>query len=242
MNLQTPDLTPKGSSDESELSIVFIREMNSLMPVHDDVRLLLRSLGLAKAAVEDAIRLYTGHNRKSWDLIVDAAMEVLWDSNWQRAEEILGNRMPNADEYSYEVRLLLKTVFDGLYDLATNRFVFPSVEQLLEWRKSLEGFINRIAAVKTERKAFDDTTQPTMRTLADQANIGDDTFRRVRKAAGIVLNLKGSKASQRRYTPLEVDRLIEAALTGNYRNRMEMAQNWASWGSKKAATKPQPRK
>jgi hypothetical protein len=88
--------------------------------------------------------------------------------------------------------------------------------------------------------AADDATptDPTMHDLAIEAGISDDTFRRVREAAGIEVKLKGAAARNRRYNPSEVDRLIAAALAGNFIERTKMAERWARWGSKKAASKP----
>lgn len=72
---------------------------------------------------------------------------------------------------------------------------------------------------------------PTMRDLADEAGIGDDTFRRVREAAGIKVKATGAKSRHRRYSPAEVDRLILAALAGTFLERRAMAEKWAKWGS-----------
>lgn len=76
------------------------------------------------------------------------------------------------------------------------------------------------------------STAPTMRDLASEAGISDDTFRRIRDAAGITVQLKGAAARNRRYDPGEVDRLIAAALAGNFIERTAIAQKWARWGSK----------
>lgn len=85
-------------------------------------------------------------------------------------------------------------------------------------------------------------TDPTMRDLASEAGISDDTFRRVRDAAGIEVKLKGAAARNKRYNPSEVDRLIAAALAGNFIERTAMAKKWARWGSKNAASTPHPSK
>jgi hypothetical protein len=85
-------------------------------------------------------------------------------------------------------------------------------------------------------------TWPTMRDLASAAGISDDTFRRVRNAAGIEVKLKGARARDRRYVPNEVDRLIGAARDGNFIERTGMIEKWAQWGSKKAASRPHGRK
>jgi len=95
-------------------------------------------------------------------------------------------------------------------------------------------------AVLAAGGAADDATptDPTMRDLASEAGISDDTFRRVRDAAGIEVKLRGAAARNRRYNPSEVDRLIAAALAGNFIERTAMAEKWARWGGKKAASKP----
>lgn len=76
-----------------------------------------------------------------------------------------------------------------------------------------------------------DRPAPTMRDLASEVGISDDTFRRVRVAAGIKVTLKGAKARNRRYSPAEVDWLILAARNGTYLERAAMAEKWARWGS-----------
>lgn len=73
---------------------------------------------------------------------------------------------------------------------------------------------------------------PTMRDLADEAGVSDDTFRRVRKAAGIIVRLRGAKARNRRYSRQEVDRLRGAARAGAFIERISMYEKWAKWGSK----------
>lgn len=84
-------------------------------------------------------------------------------------------------------------------------------------------------------------TAPTIRDLATAAGVGDDTLRRVRTAAGIVVKLKGAAARNRRYSPSEVDSLITAALNGPFMERAGMAEKWAKWSSQKAASKPHAR-
>lgn len=73
---------------------------------------------------------------------------------------------------------------------------------------------------------------PTASDLATAVGISDDTFRRVRKAAGIEVTEKGSAARNRRYPPEEVDRLIRAALGGDFQERRRMADQWAKWSSR----------
>lgn len=82
---------------------------------------------------------------------------------------------------------------------------------------------------------------PTMRDLIDAIDpvISDDTFRRIRDAAGIEVKLKGAAARNRRYTPSEVDGLIVTVLAGSYIERTAAAEAWARWGTQKAASKPQ---
>lgn len=92
--------------------------------------------------------------------------------------------------------------------------------------------------------ADDDTyfAEPTMRDLASEAGISDDTFRRVRRAAQIQVMLKGAAARNRRYHPREVDALIGTALAGNFIERTAMADKWKEWSSNNAAGKPHARK
>lgn len=84
--------------------------------------------------------------------------------------------------------------------------------------------------------------RPTGEDLAVEAEISDDTFRRVRTAAGIVVKLKGSAARARRYTKREVDAMISAALGGTFKDRRKIAEKWKRWSSIQAASKPHPGK
>ncbi|MFN7439656.1 MAG: hypothetical protein ACK5TV_05650 [Phycisphaerales bacterium] len=89
--------------------------------------------------------------------------------------------------------------------------------------------------------AVDNTTPtyPTTGDLAAVAGVSNDTFRRVRNAAGIEVKERGAAARRRRYVPSEVDGLIAAALAGNFIERAAMAEKWARWGSNQTADKPQ---
>jgi len=101
---------------------------------------------------------------------------------------------------------------------------------LVEYRAGFERIAGAIGSMGThdsDRQASD----PTMRDLATEAGISDDTFRRVRLAAGIKVNLKGAAARNRRYGRSEVDLLIAAALAGNFIERTAMSKKWAKWGS-----------
>lgn len=81
---------------------------------------------------------------------------------------------------------------------------------------------------------------PTARDLAETAGISLDTFQRVRSLAEIKVKERGGAAGKRRYPPHEVDRLIEAASSGNFIERRGMVEKWAKWATK-GATKPQAR-
>jgi hypothetical protein len=90
------------------------------------------------------------------------------------------------------------------------------------------------SAKKTRGSDGNNETQPfypTMEDLAAEAGISNDTFRRVRTAANIVVKLKGAAVRSRRYCPKEVDMLIFAALAGTFVERKAMAEKWAKWGS-----------
>lgn len=88
-------------------------------------------------------------------------------------------------------------------------------------------------------RSMEPEREPTMGDLMDAAGIGDDTFRRIRAAANIEVTERGGAAGNRRYSPDEVSRLVDAVLSGNFRNRTTVAERWARWGSNKAASKPQ---
>ncbi len=83
------------------------------------------------------------------------------------------------------------------------------------------------------------TDSPTMRDLATAAGIGDDTFRRVRKAAKLAPGPTGAAGRNRRYGPVEVDRLVQGALRGNFIERRGMAVKWAKWSSAPNTLTPQ---
>lgn len=74
--------------------------------------------------------------------------------------------------------------------------------------------------------------RPTSGELATAAGISDDTFRRVRRAAGIEVGLRGALARNRRYSAKEVDRLITAALAGAFLEGRAMGEKWRRWGSR----------
>jgi hypothetical protein len=106
-----------------------------------------------------------------------------------------------------------------------------------------EGQVPEARSVPSTPDAIDEADvsqglRPTLSDLASEAGISDDTFRRVREAAGIEVTLKGAAARNRRYSRREVDQLIEAALAGNFFERRGMAEKWAKWSSKEAANKP----
>lgn len=79
---------------------------------------------------------------------------------------------------------------------------------------------------------------PTAADLATEVGVSADTFARVRKAAKIEVNMKGSAARDRRYTPEEVDRLISAARNGSFLERKRMIERWAKWASRSAKGGP----
>jgi len=84
--------------------------------------------------------------------------------------------------------------------------------------------------------------RPTAGDLASAAGISNDTFRRIRRSAGVEVNATGGAARNRRYAPIEVDRMIAAALAGNHLERLAIATKWTKWSSKKPADTPHGRK
>jgi hypothetical protein len=118
----------------------------------------------------------------------------------------------------------------------------PTLSVSSELLQQLEAGVARVGRAIESLDGDAKPTDPTMSDLASEAGISNDTFRRVREAASIEVELKGAAARNRRYPPSEVDRLIRAALAGNFIERTAMASKWARWGSKKAADKPHARK
>ncbi len=59
-----------------------------------------------------------------------------------------------------------------------------------------------------------------------RGGISDDTFRRMRKAAGIE-SPRGRAGANRRYTPDEMDRIYIAVRDGNFDHRVEVMRAWA---------------
>ena len=75
------------------------------------------------------------------------------------------------------------------------------------------------------------SARPTAGDLAGEVGISDDTFRRVRNAAEVTVTERGAAARKRRYSEVEVDRLVEAAREGNFIERNRMVKLWAKWAS-----------
>jgi len=84
----------------------------------------------------------------------------------------------------------------------------------------------------TDRRSPDFTEpRPTGRRLAELVGVSDDTFRRVREAAKIIVAEKGGAARNRTYTVEEVDRLIVSAAAGTFMERDKMVAEWAKYGT-----------
>lgn len=81
-----------------------------------------------------------------------------------------------------------------------------------------------------------DSRRPTMRELVDVVGISDDTFRRIRERAGLVITETGHNSGTRAYSPSEVDLLLQAAGSMKYQKSTQMLENWSRWGSNSAAT------
>ncbi|MBL8964594.1 MAG: hypothetical protein KF787_03200 [Phycisphaeraceae bacterium] len=79
---------------------------------------------------------------------------------------------------------------------------------------------------------------PTVAELAAVAEISISTVGRIRKRAGIVVDERGAKAHNRPTPPSEVDRLIQAVVSGTFSKRQFIAKSWEKWSSK-AASKQQ---
>jgi hypothetical protein len=144
-----------------------------------------------------------------------------------------------ASDVAQEYWTQLHTVDHVIHDVRDT--LRQAVERLIVYLRTL------VAGIDSERSrgegddASAGASLPNLRDLATAAGISDDTFRRVRKAADIHVKLKGAAARNRRYSRIEVDRLIQAALAGNFIERTAMASKWEKWSSK-AASKPHGRR
>ena len=114
------------------------------------------------------------------------------------------------------------------------------LELLLDRLEVIEGL--ELDNASLGARPSESVERPTGGDLAAAGGISDDTFRRVRDAAGIAVKLKGAAARRRRYSKSEVDQLIAAVRSGNFIERRAMAEKWAKWASNKAASKPHPSK
>jgi len=85
------------------------------------------------------------------------------------------------------------------------------------------------ASSEASARAAAESRWPTMGDLVAEAGISNDTFGRVRKLAGIEVELKGGAARNRRYSPKEVTDLIDAAARGNFMERRKMQEKWKRW-------------
>lgn len=77
---------------------------------------------------------------------------------------------------------------------------------------------------------------PAGRDLVNATGISPDTFRRIRKAAGIRSDLTGHAAANRPYSPEEVDRLIAAVQSGGFLKKQKIVSAWKPWGTDSVAT------
>lgn len=75
-----------------------------------------------------------------------------------------------------------------------------------------------------------DTDRPTIAMLIEASEISDSTMQKIRSAAG-VSSSKGTAGSLKRYTPLEVDRLIKEVSSGPYRKPQKIVEAWSKWSS-----------
>ena len=80
-----------------------------------------------------------------------------------------------------------------------------------------------------EEQARSRASWPTGGELADAAEISDDTFRRIRTAAGLDDGTKGAESRRRRYSPDEVTKLRDAVIAGNTIKRVNTAKVWEKW-------------
>lgn len=86
----------------------------------------------------------------------------------------------------------------------------------------------------------DRPTQSDLRDALHPVVMGDDTFARIRKAAGIAMPGRGAKSRRRRYSADEVGRMIRAWRAGGFLRRYRLDDAWARWAESTQTTKPQP--
>jgi len=83
--------------------------------------------------------------------------------------------------------------------------------------------------------AVSEVRGPTIGEMTSEAGISLDTFRRIRKAAGIHATELGGAARKRGHPPHEVDLMLEAVERGNFLERKGILLKWVKWGTPKAS-------
>ncbi|MCP3903279.1 MAG: hypothetical protein GY715_06545 [Planctomycetes bacterium] len=66
----------------------------------------------------------------------------------------------------------------------------------------------------------------TKSELVAKASISDSTFDRIREAAGVKASESGGRGQQRRFSPAELAKLIEATEAGTFRSKTATANSW----------------
>ncbi len=182
-------------------------------------------IGIRMGARDAGLRPCLGH--VGW-IVADLAEAVRddpaggWDSETDAWSKVVLTAWGSAG------RIELHDLVDGFAD--------PQLREVaIEWAESWMNARERQLAgtgLVEQKDAPDSQVLPTMSDLATAAGISDDTFRRVRTAAKITVKARGAAARNWRYKPSHVDRLIRAALGGNFIERAAMAAKWERWSSK----------
>lgn len=73
--------------------------------------------------------------------------------------------------------------------------------------------------------------RPTLRDLCSTVGISNDTFRRIRESAGILVKERGGAARIRAYSADEVDRMIRAATRDHRLEAESIKLKWSMWGN-----------
>jgi hypothetical protein len=169
------------------------------------------------------------------------AVKRLQEMGWVSLDEL-------ADVRELLAPLLLTVVGKPLDDKRSKADIAARAAKMVEevsWLTANRGQVHNqesghgAPANNVDQERDTSPAAPTMGDLVSAAGISNETFRRLRKKAGIVVQLKGGAARNRRYPAGEIDQLVATALAGNYLERARMAKAWACWGSRKqAADKP----
>lgn len=147
-------------------------------PSPTPIRQLQDSLLLLRAAVEDTILFANRLDDPRREDVKAAAMKAAGEANesqeWKAAEDHLSGKMPKSGDFAYETRLLIATIWDGLYDCWQGRKVRPPLGQLGDWRAALDQRLRALQAIgEPAAGATRPQTNPPMHPTSERIEPGN---------------------------------------------------------------------